>query len=665
MKKILGITLKSLGALLLLILILLFTIPVLFKGKIKTKVETVINESINAKVTFDDYKLGFFRNFPNLSFSLSKVSVVGIDRFAGDTLAGFSSFDLVFNLGSIFSKSGYEVKSIIIDKAVVNAIVLKDGKANWDIAKPSADTAAAVTTAPTETEASSSGSSMRLLLRKFEIKNSSISYIDSTLPMTARLENLNYTLSGDMTTSVTNLNMALNIAMATVNFDGVKYLNKVVIDSKIKLDANLDSMSFRFQENYFSINDLKLNFSGIVSMPGDDIFTDLKYSTEGTTFKSLLSLVPAVYMEGYEDLKASGSLALNGFARGVYSDADSTIPDIGLNLAVSDGLISYPVLPEKITNINVSANVKVDGKDMDKSTVNLDKFHFELAGSPFDLSFFMKTPVSDPDFKASATGKIDLAALSKAVPLDSLSLSGIIDMAMSMAGRLSMIEKEQYEKFTATGTLGIKNMNVEMAGYPGVAIKEVNVLFTPAYTRLQKADIVVAGTSDFSLTGNIENYIPYVFRNETIRGKLNLVSNLTDAGAIMNAMATDTTTDTVEDTTALAVIVVPKNIDFDFNAVINKFSYDNIKADNLKGHIIVRDGILMIRETGLDIMGGKVVMNADYDTRDTLKPVMKADFDMKGVGVKDAYNTFVTIQKFAPAAKGIEGKIDAQFKYSS
>ncbi len=34
--------------------------------------------SLSAKVTFGDYKLGFFRNFPNLAFSLNNVSVVGI-----------------------------------------------------------------------------------------------------------------------------------------------------------------------------------------------------------------------------------------------------------------------------------------------------------------------------------------------------------------------------------------------------------------------------------------------------------------------------------------------------------------------------------------------------------------------------------------------------------
>ena len=90
------------------------------------------------------------------------------------------------------------------------------------------------------------------------------------------------------------------------------------------------------------------------------------------------------------------------------------------------------------------------------------------------------------------------------------------------------------------------------------------------------------------------------------------------------------------------------------------FSYDNIKAQKVKGHIIVRDGILSIRETGMNILNGTIAMNADYDTRDTLKPVMKADFDMQNIGVRDAFNTFNTVKKLAPAAKGIDGKINAK-----
>jgi hypothetical protein len=653
MKKSLGILAKIIIGLVLLILVLLFTIPVIFKEKIRVTAENAINESVNATVKFHDYNLSFFRNFPNLAFSMKDLSVVGAGKFSGDTLAGFRSFSLVFNLASLIGKGGYEVKSIVMDRAVVNAIVLKDGSVNWDIMK---DTT-------TETEDESGSSDMLIRLKQVALLNSNIAYVDHESDMQAYLRDVNFRLSGDMTMSETDLRMELTAGDFTFVMEGMKYLNRTVLDAKVDMLANLDNMKFTFRENYVTINDLKLNFKGIVEMPADDITTDIEFSTPQTSFKSILSLVPAVYMNDYKDMNATGDFSLSGYAKGVYSDADSTLPDVSINLKVANGLISYPSLPEKITNINIKSDVFVDGRDMDKTVVDISKFHFEMAGSPFDMTFALKTPMSDPDFRGSMEGRIDLTALSKAVPLDSISLAGVIDMSVQMAGRMSMIEKEQYSSFKATGNMNISNMVIAMSGYPDVRINTAGFEFTPAYMAMNNTRLNVGGKSDFDLSGRLENYIPYVFKDETIRGKLSLSSKLIDASEIMSKMAPDTTG--VDDTTALAVIQVPKNIDFDFDAKINEFIYDKIKAQNVRGHIIVRDGILSIRETGMNILNGSISMNADYDTRDSLKPVMKAGFTMKNIGVKDAFNTFNTVQKLVPAAKGIGGNINAELNYTS
>jgi hypothetical protein len=653
MKKTAGIIAKILLGLILLVIVLLFTIPIIFKDKIRAKVEQVINESVNATVKFDDYKVGFFRNFPNLSFSMDNLSVVGTGKFENDTLAGFRSVSLVFNLSSLFKKSGYEVNSIKMDKAVINAIYAKDGSANWDIMKD---------TTTTETVAEEP-SDMKILLKKVEMTNSKIAYLDYESDMQAYLENVNVDLSGDMTETETDLQIAANAGSFTFVMEGMKYLNKTVVDSKIDVLANLDTYKFTFRENYLTINDLKVNFTGSVEMPEDDITTDLEFRTPQTSFKTLLSLVPAVYMNDYKDLTATGDFVLSGAAKGVYSDADSTLPDISLNMSVSNGLISYPSLPEKIKDINIKADVFVDGKDLDKTTVDISKFHMELAGSPFDMTFNLKTPMSDPDFRGSMVGKIDLTALSKAVPMDSISLSGIIDMSVQMAGRMSMLEKGQYENFKASGNMTIKNMLVAMTGYPEVKINEAGFEFTPAYAAMTNTNLIVAKNSDFTLSGRLENYIPYVISNQTLKGKLTMHSKLMDVSELMSAMSEDSTA--VEDTTSLSVIQVPKNIDFDFDALIDQFNYDNIKAKNVKGHMIVRDGVLSIKDAGMEILNGTISMNADYDTRDSLKPVMKAIFDMKNIGVKDAFNTFNTVQKLAPAAKGIDGNINAKIDYTS
>ena len=279
------------------------------------------------------------------------------------------------------------------------------------------------------------------------------------------------------------------------------------------------------------------------------------------------------------------------------------------------------------------------------------------------MTLFLQTPMSDPNFRASMIGKLDLTALSNAIPLDSIEIGGLIDMSVRMAGSLSMIEKEQYDKFQASGNLGIREMNVAMTGYPSVAIKEAGFEFTPAYAALTKADLIVGEKSDLSISGRLENYIPYLFRDAVVKGNLTLRSNTIDVSNLLAGMAEDTTAD--EDTTSLALIRIPQNIDFDFNALISNMLYGKINAKNLKGHIIVKDGILTLRETGMNILGGSIAMNADYDTRDSLKPFVKGDMNLQNFGVKDAFTTFNAVQKLAPAIAGMDGIVNARLSFQS
>ncbi|MBE0676089.1 MAG: hypothetical protein IH591_15645, partial [Bacteroidales bacterium] len=136
-----------------------------------------------------------------------------------------------------------------------------------------------------------------------------------------------------------------------------------------------------------------------------------------------------------------------------------------------------------------------------------------------------------------------------------------------------------------------------------------------------------------------------------------------DVDEIMASMPE--TEEVEEDTAALALIRVPENIDFTFAALIKQMKYGSIQPSNIRGNLVVRDGMLTISDTGLDIVGGKISMDAIYDTRDSLKPVMSAEMGITGIKVKDAFETFNSVQKLAPAAKGIEGAINMDIGFSA
>ncbi|GAG56546.1 unnamed protein product, partial [marine sediment metagenome] len=332
MKKFFKILIKSITIFVVVIIALLILIPVLFKGKLLTKVQEEINKTVNAKVEFADFRLSFIRHFPNLSFALTELSVVGLEEFSEDTLVYFQSFSTAVDVLSVFGDEGIQVKSILLKKPRLKAKVLENGKANWDIMKE--------TTAEKEVPDTTSGEmpDFRVKLKKFAIEDAGIVYEDLSSGMMATLDNFNFVLKGDMSMDYTDLDIFSTTESLNFVFDGIRYVKNASLYMKARIGADLVKMIFTFDANEFALNELALGFDGEVSMPGDDIDVDLTFNTTKTGFKSLLSMVPAVYMKDFEGIHTDGSLSLNGYAKGTYNSSDSTLPNIGLELIVQNGM---------------------------------------------------------------------------------------------------------------------------------------------------------------------------------------------------------------------------------------------------------------------------------------------------------------------------------------
>ena len=162
---------------------------------------------------------------------------------------------------------------------------------------------------------------------------------------------------------------------------------------------------------------------------------------------------------------------------------DSIVPQFDIAMAVKNAMFRYPSLPAGVDQINIHAEVKNPGGAIDLTTVNIQPFSFRLAGNPFSLTADVKTPVSDPDFRAEAKGVLNLGMIKQVYPLDDMELNGTINADMQIAGRLSYIEKEQYNRVQASGTIGLTGMKLKMKDMPDVDIHKSLFTFTPKYLR--------------------------------------------------------------------------------------------------------------------------------------------------------------------------------------
>lgn len=642
--------LKWTGITFLLLILAIIILPFIFKDKIIQLVKDEANKSLNAKVDFGEFDIALFSSFPDFRFKIDNVSVIGIGEFEKDTLAFIKQTRLDVNLMSVIKGDQYKVKEIVLDNPYLYGKVLADGKANWDIVKP--DTAVV-----TPEAADTAATKFALTLKKFEIKNGTLRYDDATMGMITRLDSMDFEMNGDFTQDIFQMDIVSEIKKMNFSYEGIPYAKSMNVKMKIAMDMDMPNMKFTFRENEINLNDLGLGFDGWLAMPKEDIDMDVKFSCKQTEFKSLLSLVPAVYAKDFASVQTKGKLALNGFAKGTYND--KKMPGFGLHLEVADAMFKYPSLPKSVNNIQINLDVNNANGNPDATVIDLNKFHMEMAGNPIDMIMHVKTPVSDAAIDGMVKGKIVLASVKEFIPLDKGDeLNGTITADVTMNGRMSMIEQEKYDEFKAAGSLEIDQMNYKTTTLPyDVMINSMKMNFTPKYVELASFDSKM-GNTDIKASGKIEDFMQYVFKDSLIKGNFTLTSNVIDLNQLMAPAPGETpaATPAPADTTPLSVIEVPKNIDFVLNSTIGKIIYDNLDIKNVSGGIIVRDARVSMQQLKMDLLDGNMVMGGYYDTKNTRKPAINFDLNISNFDIQKTFEAFNTVQKLAPIGKSAHGK---------
>lgn len=646
----------------LLLLIAIILIPVFFKDKLKDLVIQEVNKTLTAELELDDFDLTLLSTFPNLSVQLHGVRVKGLNDFEGVTLADVKMVRADVGLWDVIKGETISIDAIHLKEPKIDVRVLYDGRANYDIVKPDS------LKTPEEIE---EPSNFKLELKKYSITEGEVRYDDKAGGLYAKIVNLNHEGKGDLTADVVDFKTKTTTDELTFEMGGLSYLSKVKTDivANLLLEFNENSSKFTLQENTFQLNALKFAVDGSYEMLEKNDNIDLELKADKATFKEFISLIPAFYRTGYESMLASGSLALHAKVKGKMDDVN--LPGWDAGIKVSNASIKYPDLPGKIENISIIAGSKfAGGSNLDNMTVDVDKFHADFAGNVLDATLKMRNIMSDPALKSTILAKVDLASLDKVIPLaEGEKYNGKLDADISLDGKMSHIEKEQYELFKALGTLNLKDFNYTSPELSQeVEVKEMLFRFAPQYLALEKLE-AKTGNSDFAMNGTIDNYMGYFFRDELLKGKFTFNSNYLDLDELMNIVPATESSEAPADQTANTAesgsVEIPGNIDFALNTRINKVKFNGMNADAVNGMVTLKEKVATLHNLNLNAMGGSVGLTGDYNTQNPNKPKVSFGYKLNELDIEQLVNNFITVEKLVPIAKHLKGKISSNFNLST
>jgi uncharacterized protein involved in outer membrane biogenesis len=647
--KIVKRVLIGFGVLIGLLLATAVIVPVFFKDKILVLVKKAANDNLNATVDFKDVDISILRSFPRLSVGISGVTVIGRDEFKNDTLIAADNIDFAVDLMKAIGGS-YDILNVGLSTARIHAIVLENGKANWDISKPS----------PATTTEESAPFAMKL--RKYSIDRTYIEYDDRQGKMKAIIRNLNHSGSGDFTSDAFTLATTTTADALTFINGGIPYLNKV--KTAIDLDLQIDNKAskYTFNTDKIQLNGLKLYTKGFVQMPDTtNMLMDIQFGTPSNDFKDILSLVPGIYTADFKDIKTSGKLALSGFVKGTYNNTQ--LPSYMLNLNIDNGSFQYPALPQKVSDIQVKLKVVNPDGVTDHTVVDLQKCHLVLGAEPFDLRMLMRNPMTDQWIDAAAKGHIDLSRVSQFVTLEAgTKMAGEITADVAVKGSMAEAQKKHFDKIDASGTIGITNLSYASKDYPdGVNLYSLKLAFNPKNVTVSDMRGQYLKTN-FSGSGSVDNMLGYYMSNQPLVGSFTFMADQVDVNKFMG-----TTSSTPETTAAPSTepFAVPANLDVNLKVTIGSVKYDNIVLTNVTGGLAIRDEAVTLNDISGKGLDGNLKMSGTYATKNDKKnPDIAFSYGVQNVDIQKTFNSFETAQKMMPAAKYMTGRITSNLTMS-
>ena len=654
MKKLL----KIVASLFAVLLLLLVSIPYFFKDEIEALIKEEGNKMLNAEFDFGSLDISLIRNFPKASITIEDFYLKGVDVFENDTLVAAKEVTAAVDVMSLFGDEGFDITKVLLDGVSLNAIVLPDGAVNWDVMKP---------TDEVEEETDSTATSFRIKLQEFIVSDFNLVYDDRQANMYASIENMDAECSGDFGSARTVLGLETAVEALTFSMDGVPFLSKAKVAADMEVDADLENNKFTLKDNVLQLNAIKAAVDGWVALTDEGMDMDLTLNSNQIGFKEILSLVPAMYTEDFDGLKTDGEVAVAAFVKGSLI-GDSIVPQFGVDMDVKNAMFQYPSLPAGVDKINIVANVSNPGGSVDQTVVKVAPLSFVMAGNPFSVSATLATPVSDMQFNVAAKGKLDLGKVKDVYPLEDMDLNGLLDADMSVNGRMSSIEKEQYDKISAQGSLRLNGMQLDMKDMPVVDIKNSVLTFTPRYLQLSETTVNIGG-NDITVDSKFENYIGFALNGTTLKGDLNVKSNhfdlndfVTTSDQVVAEGDVAEVTETTDSTATAGVIRIPENIDFTMNADFKEVLFGKMALKDINGKLLVKNGKVDMKNLSLNTMGGNIVVNGFYNSAEGAQPEFNASLKLTDIVFAQAYKELDMVKKLAPVFNGLTGCFSGSMK---
>lgn len=397
--------------------------------RIGTRMATGIAEKfVDAEINVGDLDFSVFGSYPLVHVKLTDVEVKSNVLREGDSLLSFHLLDATFNLKEFLEENKVHVPRLTLDSLVGIAYVDKEGRANYDIVKPS------------ETEEDTTVSETpRIFLDSVDISRVRLCYTDDMRGMRAKVDSFELSLADTRYADslVARLKMGCHVAYSDSGIEMRDVPMQVFVDAKA--DTTFKTTDAR--EVMADISAARVEVKNGHVVVGDSAYEIVveRYSLEVEDLERLRKMVPAPYDSLVASFTTGGKLSSEGSIEGVY---DSThYPKVVGDLRLEQAWVEFVGKKDKI-GAELKVDFRIDQEHPNDSYLVLKNVRAYTGKSSVKVVGNVKRALGkNPHVEADIDTRLDLTYIAGVLPrVDDLSYGG--DLNGKVKARFDVLDAE-------------------------------------------------------------------------------------------------------------------------------------------------------------------------------------------------------------------------------
>lgn len=643
-----SLLLKLAKGFLLLVFILLtisFAIATFFEDEIKEKLVDAINDQLKSELEVESFQLSLIKGFPNVSANFTNVVLDGTFQSNTAPLLEASSLSFTVPLVQLLSDN-IQVKSVLIENGAVSIYVNSKGKPNYKILKSTSD--------------SKRAENFQLDIEEAIFSNVEIIYTNKGTDITSRVRIDDASLSGNF--------RADNYALKSIG-KGESYFLDIAdkrfvpgheINFDFILDIDMNKNLYAFEKGDLTLDDNKFHITGDIINDPEGYIYDIKAKSKDGNLASAFTLLPAQYLEYFNDIKSTGTFLFDLTYKGQETDEEN--PKLTARMHLKKGQIKSPLLSKPIKNVNFTASFN-NGKyrSLKSSIIQVSNFkgYFNKELTQMELDIYN---LEDPSIDLELDGTIPVNSLYKFLHKDMLSdAQGELDIKnLKVRGKhADMSSMSGISKVKVSGDIVFKKAGLSVNDYPFVAQKGILSL---KGNNIQVKELALTGAdSDATISGSFKNLIPVMFadslnsQNAELSFESKLVSQNMDLDQLVDAFKTKDTEEEEDNDTGWHS-KISGFLNGTFDAYVKQLNYGKLKGQEFEGSLDFEDDILTI-DGDVEAMDGSMAIEGELSLTKT--PKLVGEIEAKNI---DVYALFDQANNFGQStilAENIQGRMNS------